>query len=114
VLERQAASARLAGVELGEPLLGRIEAGAPADVVVIDYDAPTPIDADNLASHWLYGISAADVRDVVVNGDVVVRNRRLTGADEAAERARSREAASRLWDRMDAIGEHPFEPVGAR
>jgi cytosine/adenosine deaminase-related metal-dependent hydrolase len=114
ILERLGASARLAAASSLEPLLGRIEAGAPADLVVLDYSAPTPIADDNLAGHWLYGISAADVRDVVVNGGIVVRERVLTRTDEAAERARARYAAERLWERMDAIGEHPFEPAGAR
>ncbi len=114
VLERQATSARMAGVALGEPLLGRIEAAAPADVVVLDYPSPTAIDDDNLAGHWLYGISSRHVRDVVVAGSTVVRDRRLTRTDEASERGRAKEAATSLWERMDAIGEHPFEPIGAR
>ena len=92
----------------GEPLLGRIEAGAPADLVVLDHAAPTPLDADSFAGHWVFGLSARHVRDVIVAGDVAVRDRRLelVGQDWLIDAARAE--ASRLWTRLAAIGEHPF------
>jgi cytosine/adenosine deaminase-related metal-dependent hydrolase len=108
-----AASARLAGVATGEPLLGGIEPGAPADLVVLAYDPPTPISTENLGGHWVFGMSARDVRDVLVNGEFVVRDRRLTRKDDAELRGRSREVAERLWRRMEEIGPHPFTPEGA-
>ena len=113
VLGRLAESARGAGRAFGEPLLGRIEAGAPADVVVLDYDPPTPVDDETLAGHWVFGISAARVRDVVVDGRVAVRERTLTTADHAEIAQDGRRHALRLWQRMDEMGEHPFEPQGA-
>jgi cytosine/adenosine deaminase-related metal-dependent hydrolase len=112
VLGRLAAGAAFAGRVFGEPLLGRIEPGAPADLVVLDYDPPTPLTADNLAAHWVFGLSARHVRDVVVDGEVVVRDRRLT-REEGDPRAYAQAAAQELWERMDAIPEHPFEPAGA-
>ena len=42
-LARLAESARLAGRIFGEPLLGTLEPGAPADLVVLDYAAPAPL-----------------------------------------------------------------------
>lgn len=110
VLGRLAAGAELAGRAFGEPLLGRIEPGAPADIVVLDYDPPTPLSADNLAGHWVFGISAAHVRDVVVDGTVVVRERRL--ARQVQDRAYAQAAAQDLWERMETIQAHPFEPAG--
>ena len=112
VLGRLAAGAAFAGQAFDEPLLGRIEPGAPADLVVLDYDPPTPLTAENLAGHWMFGLSARDVRDVVVGGSVVVRDRRLVHAGEAELRAFSQAAAQELWRRMDDIEEHPFAPTG--
>lgn len=112
VLSRVAASARLAGALVGEPLLGRIEPGAPADLVVLAYDPPTPVAGENLAGHWVFGLSARHVRDVLVEGEMVVRGRRLHVANEAELRARCREAADALWSAMDEIPAHPFEPEG--
>jgi putative selenium metabolism protein SsnA len=111
-LERLAAGAAFAGRAFGEPLLGRIEPGAPADLVVLDYDPPTPLDAGNLAGHWVFGLSAAHVRDVVVGGEVVVRDRRLVRAGDGDPRAFAQAAARDLWERMDAIPAHPFAPAG--
>ncbi|MGZ8635734.1 MAG: amidohydrolase family protein [Actinomycetota bacterium] len=110
---RVAASARLAGAASGEPLLGRIEPGAPADLVVLAYDPPTPLTSQNLGGHWVFGLTAAHVRDVLVHGEVVVRDRQLTRVDAADVRARCREAAGDLWTRIDGIPAHPFEPEGA-
>jgi putative selenium metabolism protein SsnA len=114
VLDRLAESARFAGAVFDEPLLGRIEPGAPADVVVLDYDPPSPLTDDNLAGHWVFGLSARRVRDVLVGGEVVVRDGRLARLDGGEIAATGREEAERLWRRMDEIDEHPFVPAGGQ
>jgi putative selenium metabolism protein SsnA len=101
----------LAGRLFGEPLLGRIEVGAPADLAVLDYAAPTPVTGASLASHWIFGLSAASVRDVLVGGEVVVRERKLTRADETQLLLEAREQTTRLWERLERIGPHPFSPT---
>ncbi len=106
--EHLAAGAALAAEIFGEPLLGRIATGAPADLVVIDYASPTPMDASNLADHWVYGISSSHVRDVIVDGEVVVRDRHLTRVDEDALLANAAEQAARLWRRVEETPEHEF------
>jgi cytosine/adenosine deaminase-related metal-dependent hydrolase len=106
-----AAGARIPARSFGEPLLGRIVAGAPADLVVLDAPVPTPLDASTLAGHLIFGLSAAAVRDVIVAGEAVIADRRSTRVDEDAVAAGAREAARRLWARMDGIGPHPFAPV---
>src|SRR3972149_1396982 len=57
-LQRLAGGAALAGHIFGEPLLGRIEPGAPADLTVLQYAPPTPLQDGNVAGHWLFGLSA--------------------------------------------------------
>src|SRR5439155_2141328 len=68
--------ARFAGRLFDEPALGSVEPGAPADLVVMDYDAPAPLTGPNLPWHWCFGLSAAPVRDVIVGGELVVADRR--------------------------------------
>jgi cytosine/adenosine deaminase-related metal-dependent hydrolase len=109
-LARLAAGARFVGDAFDEPLLGRIVPGAPADLVVLDYPAPTPLTSDTLAGHWTFGLSARAVRDVIVAGRVVVRDRRLTSVDQEALADEARREARRLWERLDMIGEHGFVP----
>jgi len=111
-LQRMAAAARLAGRLFGEPALGVLEAGAPADLAVLEYAPPTPLGPQTLAGHWTFGLSAAQVRDVMVAGELVVVDRRLARADVGEVAARAREAAQRLWGRLEAIAPHPFEPAG--
>lgn len=111
-LARLAEGARFAGRAFAEPALGRLEPGAPADLVVLDYDPPTPLSAADLAGHWMFGLSAAAVRDVLVDGEIVVADRHLTRLDEAELAAAARAASARLWERLERIGPHPFEALG--
>jgi len=109
-LARLAVGPRVVGRAFAEPLLGRLAPGAPADLVVLDYAPPTALEASTLAAHWIYGLAASAVRDVMVAGELVVRDRRLTRVDEAELIAGANEQAARLWARLEAIGTHPFNP----
>jgi cytosine/adenosine deaminase-related metal-dependent hydrolase len=113
-LARLAESARVAGRIHGEPGLGTIRRGTPADLVVVEYPTPTPVTSDNLAGHWVFGLSAAQVRDVYVAGERVVEDRRSTRLDEVEVAADGHSEAERLWARMEAIPAHEFEPEGSR
>ena len=113
-LHRLAEGARFVGAAFGERRLGRIETGAPADLVVLDYAAPAPIDAGSFPGHWVFGLSSRTVRDVMVAGDWVVLDRRLTHIDERELAAGARVQAEQLWKRLDEIGPHEFEPKGGR
>jgi putative selenium metabolism protein SsnA len=113
-LARLTEGARFAGRVHGEPLLGTLRPGAPADLVVLDYPTPTPVTADNLVGHWVFGLSPGQVRDVVVAGELVVEDRRSTRVDELEVAAAGAGEAERLWTRMDAIAPHPFEPMRSR
>ena len=109
-LARLAVGSGLVGRAFGEPLLGRLEPGAPADLAVLDYAAPTRLDAATLASHWMFGLAASSVRDVMVGGELVVRGRRLTRVDEPELTAGANEQSARLWARLEEIGTHSFSP----
>ena len=102
-LDRLTAGAAIAGRMFGEPLLGTLADDAPADLLVLEYRPPTPLDAGNLAGHVLFGMSASGVRDVMVAGRWVVRSRRHELVDEADLAARCRAATPQLWSRMEAF-----------
>jgi putative selenium metabolism protein SsnA len=111
-LQRVAEGGARAGRMFGEPLLGTLQEGAPADLVVLDAAPPTALGAGNLAGHWSFGFDSRSVRDVIVGGRFVVENRRLTLADQDEIAARGRVAAASMWARYQGIGVHPFEPEG--
>ena len=113
-LRRLTDAARLAGSIFDEPLLGSLVPGAPADLVVLDYDAPTPFDAESVAGHWIFGLGSRFVRDVMVAGEWSVLDRRPVRADAAEIAHASRREAARLWHRLDGVGPHPFQPKGGR
>lgn len=80
--------------------LGRLSPGAYADLILVDYLPPTPLSADNFLGHLLFGISNAVVDTTIVNGKVLMQNRKLVGLDEAAIAQKSSELASKLWERF--------------
>jgi putative selenium metabolism protein SsnA len=93
---------RLASALFGRPF-GALEAGAPADLVVLDYASPTPVHDGNLAAHLLFGIDRSHVRSVMVDGRWVVRDRRVVTVDADAVLERARAAAPGLWRRMESL-----------
>jgi putative selenium metabolism protein SsnA len=111
-LDRLAAGARFVGDAFDERHFGRIEPGAPADLVVLDYAAPAPIDARSFPGHWVFGLGARCVRDVMVGGEWVVLDRRLVRADQQELAAVAHAQAARLWKRLEEIPQHEFEPKG--
>jgi putative selenium metabolism protein SsnA len=109
-LRRLAEGARIAARSFGEPLHGRITPGAPADLTVLSYSPPTPLTAENLPGHWIFGLSSGQVRDVIVAGELVVADRRSTRVDEAEIAQQAASEAKRLWARLEEIPPHPFTP----
>ena len=81
------------------PGLGEITEGAPADLVILDYLAPTPVTAGNLPWHILFGVDGEHVRTTIVNGRVLMRDRTLLTLNEEDIHAQARILADRLWKR---------------
>ena len=81
----------------------RIAAGERADLVVLAYDPPTPMDATNLAGHFLFGLTSACVRDTIAGGRFVLKHGVVQGLDTQAFAAKARVEAARLWSRMKDI-----------
>ncbi|WP_207586403.1 amidohydrolase family protein [Halomontanus rarus] len=79
---------------------GRLEAGAPADLAVIDLEKPHLTPHHDLVSHLAYAAAAADVRHTVCDGRVLMRDRDVLSLDEAAVRERALERASSLDARV--------------
>lgn len=111
-LAHLAEGSRFVGNAYGEALFGTLRPGAPADITVYDYPSPTPLDASNLAGHWLFGLSPRDVRDVYVAGERVVAGRSPTRVDAAELASDGAAVAERLWERVEALPAHPYEPMG--
>jgi len=88
---------------LSEPLLGELVPEAPADIAVLDAPPPTPVDADNLFAHLVYGAAEAPVRHTIARGRVVLEDFRHTTLDLCEIAAAAREVAPEVWQRFHAL-----------
>ena len=79
---------------------GTLAEGAPADVILVDYDPPTPLSAGNLPWHLIFGVDGTSVDTTIVAGQVLMRKRRLLTLDEREIMAHAREFAGKLWQRI--------------
>ncbi len=78
-------------------LIGSVEAGKRADLVLVDLERPHLTPVHDVAALLVFAAGRADVTDVLVDGDLVVRNGRSTRLDTPAllARARARGAVAR-------------------
>ena len=66
-----------------ENLIGSIETGKRADIAIVDFDSLHQTPYFNIYSALVYSTKASDVRDVIVNGKVIMRDRRLITLNES-------------------------------
>lgn len=76
--------------------IGSLEAGKRADIVIADLDALNQTPRYNIYSHLVYATKAADVLTVVIEGRVVMRDRRLLTLNEALIKQKARALRERV------------------
>jgi 5-methylthioadenosine/S-adenosylhomocysteine deaminase len=64
--------------------IGSIEVGKRADLVLVARDSLNQIPIYNIYSDLVYATKASDVQTVIINGRIVMRDRRLLTLDETA------------------------------
>ena len=81
--------------------LGTLEEGAAADIILLEYYSPTPLDETSVLGHFIFGLTNARVDTTIVNGKVLMENQKLSiDLDEKEINAKAAEAAAKLWDRF--------------
>ena len=88
--------------EIFDRPFGGIDAGSPADLVLLDYLPPTPMTAENLPYHVLFGLRSSMVESVMINGTWVMRDRKFGHLQEDELLRDAAAAAARLWRKMHA------------
>ncbi|WP_224333203.1 amidohydrolase [Haloprofundus halobius] len=78
---------------------GHLEAGANADVVVVDFDAPHLTPAHDHVSHLAYAARGSDVRHTVCDGEVLMRDREVLTLDASSVMRQATEHAREALDR---------------
>ncbi len=91
----------LIGARYFEDKLGVLEAGAAADVIVMDYKPYTPFSDANIDGHMLFGMTGRQCQTTIGNGKLLMKDRELIGIDEEAENAHILEEAKKLWGALN-------------
>jgi 5-methylthioadenosine/S-adenosylhomocysteine deaminase len=76
--------------------IGSLEAGKLADLIVVDVTSSHQTPLYNIYSQLAYATKASDVETVIINGRVVMRNRRVLTVDEPSVRAKAIEYRDRI------------------
>ncbi len=79
--------------------IGSLKAGKKADLVLIKPDSPSPTNAATAMSYFTTTFQGSQVDTVIVDGEVVVKNRKSTRLDEDEVRKACVEQAADLWRR---------------
>jgi putative selenium metabolism protein SsnA len=72
----------------------------PNNLVVFDYDTPTPFNKGNFYGHFVFGLESRHVQHVISQGKLIVENRKIITVDEEKILAAARIQAERLWVKM--------------
>ncbi|RME81708.1 MAG: amidohydrolase [Caldilineae bacterium] len=87
-------------VAFGQPeLIGSIEEGKKADLVLVDLDTPLAMPVHRVPSALVYNAGARDVDTVFVDGRMLMQHKQILVVDEKALLARAREACAQLFRR---------------
>lgn len=80
--------------------LGSLSPGSYADAIILDYDPPTPLNKDTFMGHLLFALQSRYVRDVIVGGKVLMKDRQIVSFDEKEALKEARGLAMKLWERF--------------
>ena len=82
-----------------EDITGSLETGKKADIIIVDVDKPHLTPMYNPYSHIVYAARGNDVSHSIINGQLVMEDRKLLTLDieEIMERAREKAIKVREW-----------------
>ena len=82
-----------------EDRIGSLAPGKKADIIIIKPDSPTPVTASTVIGFFTMTFQGRDVDSVIVDGDVVVKEGKMTTVDEEEVKAACVEEGRKLWKR---------------
>jgi 5-methylthioadenosine/S-adenosylhomocysteine deaminase len=82
--------------------IGSLEAGKLADLLIVGMDSAHQTPLYNVYSHLVYATKSSDVETVMINGRIVMQDRRVLTIDDRAVRAKAQEYRDRIRKSIDA------------
>ena len=89
-------NAALSSKHFGKPI-GKIEEGAQADLIFVDYLPFTPVSADNIPWHILFGMHHSMISTTIIAGKIVRKNYTFVDIDEREIIAKAFEQSKIVW-----------------
>ncbi|OGS07655.1 MAG: chlorohydrolase [Elusimicrobia bacterium RIFOXYA12_FULL_51_18] len=81
--------------------VGVLKEGWCADIILLDYYPPTPLETDNFYGHLVFGLSQSAVDTTIAAGRILMENKKLKlDIDEEEISRKSAELAKKLWNRF--------------
>lgn len=76
--------------------IGSLEAGKRADIIIVGMNSIHQTPLYNVYSHLVYATKASDVETVIINGRMVMQNRRVLTVNEPSVRAKANQYRDRI------------------
>ena len=97
---------RMATIEAAEALgmgrlIGSIESGKRADLILVDLNRPHLVPNESVPRLLVFYTNGNDVDTVIVNGQILMRNRRVLTIDEEAVVMEAKAEAAKVFQRSD-------------
>jgi 5-methylthioadenosine/S-adenosylhomocysteine deaminase len=88
-------------------LLGSLEVGKKADLIVLDTQRAHLVPAMRIVSAWIHNGQPSDIESVMVDGQFIMRNRKILTVDEESLIAEADKVGRRIWSQVLAAGPVP-------
>jgi cytosine/adenosine deaminase-related metal-dependent hydrolase len=70
------------------------------NLVVLDYNPPTPVSSGNFLGHFFYGLQSKDILHVISGGKLIVKDKNVITVNENEVLDFSKEMAVKLWEKL--------------
>src|SRR4029079_5856810 len=83
-----------------EKTIGSVEVGKKAALLVVDTRRPHLVPAGRIVSAWIHNGQPADIESSMVDGQFIMRNRKVLTMDEDAIVTEADKVGRRVWTRV--------------
>jgi cytosine/adenosine deaminase-related metal-dependent hydrolase len=85
-------------------ILGSLQVGKKADLIVLDTQRAHLVPAGRIVSAWIHNGQPSDIESSMVDGQFIMRNRKVLTMDEAGIIAEADKVGRRIWGQVKAAG----------
>jgi cytosine/adenosine deaminase-related metal-dependent hydrolase len=89
------------------PQVGSLEVGKKADLLVVDTQRAHLVPAGRIVSAWIHNGQPSDIESVMVDGQFIMRHRKVLTMDEDRVIADADKVGRRIWGQVKAAGPIP-------